>query len=86
MSIMVDKKPSRKRVVRLMQEDARVRKRFICTTMSDHDQPVAGNLLNRQFTAEAPNQRGLATRSRRGLAATLRPGMHLRERGLPNDP
>src|SRR5689334_18400401 len=25
--------------------------------MSDHDQPVAGNLLDRQFTAEAPNQR-----------------------------
>ena len=51
---------SRKRVVRLMQEDglkARVRKRFKCTTMSDHDQPVAANLLDRQFTAEAPNQR-----------------------------
>lgn len=25
--------------------------------MSDHDQPVADNLLDRQFTAEAPNQR-----------------------------
>jgi putative transposase len=25
--------------------------------MSDHDQPVAANLLNRDFTAEAPNQR-----------------------------
>jgi transposase InsO family protein len=51
---------SRKRVIRLMQEDglkARVRKRFKCTTMSDHDQPVAANLLDRQFTAEAPNQR-----------------------------
>jgi putative transposase len=51
---------SRKRVVRLMQEEglkARVRKRFTCTTMSDHDQPVAANVLNRQFTAEAPNQR-----------------------------
>jgi len=51
---------SRKRVIRLMQEDglkARVRKRFTCTTMSDHDQPVAGNLLDRQFTAAAPNQR-----------------------------
>ena len=36
---------------------ARVRKRFTCTTMSDHDLPVAANLLNRQFTAEAPNQR-----------------------------
>ena len=51
---------SRKRVIRLMQDDglkARPRKRFKCTTMSDHDQPVAANLLDRQFTAEGPNQR-----------------------------
>jgi putative transposase len=51
---------SRKRVIRLMQEDglkARARKRFKCTTMSDHDQPVAANLLDRQFTAAAPNRR-----------------------------
>lgn len=51
---------SRKRVIRLMQEEglkARVRKRFTCTTMSDHDQPVAPNLLARQFKADAPNQR-----------------------------
>ena len=51
---------SRKRVVRLMQEDglkARVRKRYKVTTMSDHDQPIAANLLDRQFAAEAPNQR-----------------------------
>jgi transposase InsO family protein len=51
---------SRKRVIRLMQEQqlkARQRKRFKCTTMSDHDLPVAANLLDRQFTAEQPNQR-----------------------------
>ena len=51
---------SRKRVVRLMQEEglkARVRKRYKHTTMSDHDQPVADNLLDRTFDAEAPNQR-----------------------------
>ncbi len=51
---------SRKRVIRLMQEEqlqARVRKRFTCTTMSDHDLPVAANLLGQQFTAAAPNQR-----------------------------
>jgi transposase InsO family protein len=51
---------SKKRVVRLMREDglkARPRKRFKVTTMSDHDQPVAANLLDRQFTAAAPNQR-----------------------------
>ena len=55
-----DEHVSRKRVVRLMQEDglqARVRKRFKCTTISDHDQPVAANLLDRDFTADAPNQR-----------------------------
>ena len=51
---------SRKRVVRLMQEDglvARRRKRYKLTTMSDHDQPVAANLLDRRFEADAPNQR-----------------------------
>jgi transposase InsO family protein len=39
---------SRKRVIRLMQEDglkARARKRYKVTTMSDHDQPVAANLI-----------------------------------------
>jgi transposase InsO family protein len=51
---------SPKRIARLMQEDglkARPRKRFKMTTMSDHDQPVAANLLDRQFEAQAPNQR-----------------------------
>ena len=55
-----EERVSRKRVIRLMQEDglkARLRKRFKCTTMSDHDQPVAANLLDRRFTAERPNQR-----------------------------
>lgn len=44
---------SRKRVIRLMQEDglkARDRKRFKSTTMSDHDLLVVTNLLGRQFT------------------------------------
>ena len=51
---------SRKRVVRLMREDGlqpRRRKRFVCTTNSAHDHPVAANLLARRFTADAPNQR-----------------------------
>ena len=51
---------SRKRVVRLMREEglvARARRRFKTTTMSDHDQPVAANVLDRQFTADQPNQR-----------------------------
>ena len=51
---------SPKRVARLMQEDglvARARKRFKNTTMSDHDQPVAANLLDRRFETDSPNQR-----------------------------
>jgi putative transposase len=51
---------SRKRVIRLMRQEglqARVRRRYKCTTMSEHDQPVAPNILDRQFEAERPNQR-----------------------------
>jgi transposase InsO family protein len=51
---------SRKRIIRLMQEQelkARVRRRYKCTTMSDHDQPVAANILDRRFEAAGPNQR-----------------------------
>ena len=51
---------SRKRVIRLQQAEgltARVRKRFKRTTMSDHDQPVAANVLAQDFVADAPNQR-----------------------------
>ena len=43
-----------------MQADglqARARKRYKITTISEHDQPVAANLLDRQFVAAAPNQR-----------------------------
>jgi putative transposase len=55
-----EERVSRKRVMRLMQEEglqARVRKRYKNTTMSEHDQPVAANLLQQAFTAELPNQR-----------------------------
>jgi transposase InsO family protein len=51
---------SDKRVARLMRAEglrARPRKRFRSTTMSEHDQPVAANVLARQFDAERPNQR-----------------------------
>ena len=51
---------SQKRIARLMRQEglrARPRKRFKCTTMSDHDQPVAANLLARNFEATAPNQK-----------------------------
>ncbi|CAN5440349.1 hypothetical protein BH11MYX1_BH11MYX1_50250 [soil metagenome] len=53
-------KIGRNRIIRLMRSDglrARPRKRFKCTTNSDHDQPVAPNILARNFDAEAPNQR-----------------------------
>lgn len=51
---------SRKRVVRLMQEEqlvGRARRRFKLTTDSNHSLAVAENLLERDFTASAPNQR-----------------------------
>lgn len=47
------------RVARLMRENgiqARLRPRFRRTTDSRHDLPVAPNLLERDFTAAAPNQ------------------------------
>ena len=50
----------RNRVIRIMQLEglrARPRKRFKATTNSDHKQPVAANVLERDFTAAAPNQR-----------------------------
>jgi transposase InsO family protein len=50
----------RNRVIRLMQEaglQARARRRFKCTTKSDHSQPVASNVLGRNFEAAGPNQR-----------------------------
>ncbi len=49
----------KKRVARLMRMEglrARVVKRYRCTTMSEHNQPVAPNLLDRQFQPPARNQ------------------------------
>jgi transposase InsO family protein len=51
---------SPKRVARLMRQEglkARPRKRFKMTTMSNHDQPVAANILDRKFEAAAPNEK-----------------------------
>ena len=49
---------SRKRTIRLMQQDglrARVRKRYKVTTDSDHDQPIADNILkSSSSTPSAP--------------------------------
>jgi putative transposase len=49
----------RKRVARLMREKklaARTRRRFRTTTDSKHDFPIAPNVLERNFTASAPDQ------------------------------
>jgi putative transposase len=54
---------SRNRLVRLMRKyqiTARPLRRFVVTTDSDHVLPVAENLLDRQFTAEAPNTKWTA--------------------------
>jgi len=51
---------SRKRIIRLMQVQGlrgRVRRAFVRTTDSDHGAVVANNVLERDFTASAPNQR-----------------------------
>jgi putative transposase len=51
---------SEKRVRRLMREEGlqgKVPRRFKQTTDSKHDDPVAANLLGRDFTAAAPDQR-----------------------------
>ncbi len=50
----------RRRVARLMREDglkARQKRRFKRTTDSDHKNPVYPNLLERDFTAAAPNRK-----------------------------
>jgi transposase InsO family protein len=53
----------KKRVARLMRElglSARPRQHRTRTTDSQHEQPVAPNLLNREFTATAPNTKWVA--------------------------
>ena len=53
-------KLSRKRVLRLMKEDnvagKQRRRRFVVTTDSKHELPIAANVLNRQFEVSRPNQ------------------------------
>ena len=51
-------KVSKNRVARHMQEmglKCRATRKFVVTTDSRHSEPVAPNILNRQFTAESPN-------------------------------
>ncbi len=50
---------SRKRVVRIMQQEglcALVPRRYRKTTDSNHDQPIAPNVVNRDFNPTLPNQ------------------------------
>ncbi len=50
---------SRKRIERLMRENgivARQKRRFVHTTDSRHDDPIAPNRLDRHFDPKAPNQ------------------------------
>lgn len=36
---------------------SRTHKKYVCTTDSDHEYPVAGNLLERDFHADQPNEK-----------------------------
>ncbi len=50
---------SRRRIARLMKDEGitcKTRRKFKATTNSKHDKPVAPNLLDRNFSAEKPNQ------------------------------
>lgn len=72
---------SRKRVVRLMAEENlrhRLKRRFVRTTQSKHDKPIAKNVLDREFAVGTPNKVWASdityVHTRRGwayLAATL---------------
>jgi len=51
---------SEKKIRRIMKESnlhAKATKRFRVTTLSDHNLPVAKNILNREFNALGPNQK-----------------------------
>ena len=64
---------SEKRVKRLMREEhiqGKVPKRFKHTTNSDHDDPIAANVLDRDFTAAVRINAGSATRPSSSSATT----------------
>jgi putative transposase len=53
----------RNRVIRQMHQlgiHARVRRQFVTTTDSDHELPIAENILNRNFTATEPDKAWVA--------------------------
>ena len=49
-----------RRVMRAIGLYSRIKRKFIVTTNSDHALSIAENLLNREFTATAPNRRWVA--------------------------
>jgi putative transposase len=52
-------KVGKKRVERLMNEKGlrgRSKRRFVCTTDSKHDDPIAPNVLDRKFETTTPNE------------------------------
>ena len=57
----VHRKPvNHKRVARIMSDyclKSKVGRHYVCTTDSDHGEPVADNLLKRDFTADAPDEK-----------------------------
>jgi len=59
-SLPEDEKASRGRVARIMRENgirSKTGKKYKATTNSKHNLPVADNLLNREFTAQKPNEK-----------------------------
>lgn len=59
-SLPKDEKASRSRVARIMRENgirSKTVKKYKATTNSNHHLPVADNLLNRDFTAQRPNEK-----------------------------
>ena len=55
-----DKPVNHKRIERLMKDNdlySRTHKKYVCTTDSDHEYPVADNLLERDFHADQPNEK-----------------------------
>jgi hypothetical protein len=76
---------SEKRVRRLMRDEGlqgKVPKRFKQTTDSHHDDPIAVNLLDRDFTAAAPNQRWVGDTTEFVIARCLVSSLNLHRRLL----
>jgi putative transposase len=65
---------SRKRVCRIMKERdlrGKRRRRYRVTTQSEHDLPIAPNVLARDFSSTAPNQKWVSSRINSPTAASF---------------